>query len=171
MIMAITSWVSTNSLYHPVHVSVTNIELKKAEQKIEYSIRIFADDFEYALIHHYNKEISLTDSITAEEKNLVLMYLNNAFGIIVDDQKHLPACGDLKFNDESTWIFCEVKLENKEIEKIRLVNRLLIDFFPDQTNLTVFSADDYQAGFQFDRLSHETEIDMSLIKNNKVQNQ
>ncbi|MFO7657770.1 MAG: DUF6702 family protein [Bacteroidales bacterium] len=168
---ALASFMNVSFAYHPVHVSVTNIELKKSEQKIEYSIRIFADDFEYALMHLYEKEIALTDSVSEEEKKLVLMYISAGFGIEVDGIKQVPECGEIKYHDQSAWIFCEINLTDNEIKKIKVINRLLIDFFPDQTNLTVFSADEYQAGFQFDLTNHETEIDMGTIKNGKVQNQ
>lgn len=144
--------------YHPVHVSVTNIELKSSEYSIEYSIRIFADDFEYALIHLFEKEISFKDGISPEEQKLVVDYINSRFGIIVDDLKCQPEILDIMVQDNSTWLYFRALLPEKEINTIKITNQVLLDFFPDQTNLIIFTIDEKQTGYTFDYLNQETEI-------------
>jgi hypothetical protein len=147
--------------FHPVHVSVTNIEIDTSKQKIEYSIRIFSDDFAYALEHYYEKDIIFTDGISREEKEIVTDYINNMLDIVINGSKCLPEYRNFETLDNSLWVYCDILLNEKEISSLKIINKLMLDFFVDQTNLTIINMNGKQTGYTFDYLNQEAEIELN----------
>ena len=159
--------------YHPVHYSVTNIQIDTAGQKIEYSVRIFADDFTYAINHHYDKDIMLDDGISDMEKGVVTDYINCSFEIIINDSKCSPEYQKIETLENTLWIYFTVPLTDKEISSgkgmhcekeiisMKIINRLLLDLYPDQTNLTILTINGKQMGYTFNYMKHEAEIDIN----------
>jgi hypothetical protein len=146
--------------FHPVHVSVTNIEIDTAKQKIDYSVRIFADDFAYAIEHLYEKDIALDDGISDMEKEIVTDYTTKMFEIVINGTKCLPECQKIESMDNSLWIFFNVRLTENDISSLKVINRLLLDLFFDQTNLTIVNLNGKQTGYTFNYLNQEAEINV-----------
>ena len=48
-----------NSLMHPVHVSITNVDYLQNENKVELSIKVFKDDFQLLFVHLYQLNLVL----------------------------------------------------------------------------------------------------------------
>ena len=155
-------------MHHPYRVSVTNIELDTMQHKINYSIRMFSDDLQHSLTHFYEKDFFFTDSISQEDKKLVLKYIDTGFGIIMDGIKLNAECTDIKVEDNSTWLYFNGPLPEKQINKIKLVNRMLLDMFLDQTNLIIFSVGELQKGYTFNYLTQEIEIDLNRLCNSDL---
>ena len=147
--------------FHPVHVSVTNIEINTARQEMNYSVRIFADDFAYALEHHYEMDISFSDGISGAEQEIVIKYINDMFVMSVDDSLCTPECKKIETIDNSLWIHFKVMLAETEISSLKVTNKLLLDFFPDQTNLTIFTINGKQMGYTFDYINREANISVN----------
>ena len=147
--------------FHPVHVSVTNIEIDTAKQKIEYSIRIFADDFAYAIEHLYEKNVLPDDGISEMEKEIVTDYVNNMFELVINGSKCLPECQRIEAMDNSLWIYFNIMPAEKEISSLKVINKLLLDLFVDQTNLTIITINGKQMGYTFNYLNQEAEIDVN----------
>ena len=146
---------------HPVHVSVTNIDVNTSKQEMSYSIRIFANDFEYALQHYYEKDIRLEDGISEDEKTIVIAYMDNAFKMQVNGFKCTPVCNNIAVQDNSIWIFFNSVLPAKELTSFKIRNTLLLDFFGDQTNLTIVTIDGKQSGYTFNYADREAEIQLN----------
>ena len=146
---------------HPVHVSVTTIEIDTAKQKMEYSIRIFSDDFAYALEHFYEKDILFTDGISETEKEIVIDYVNSMFEMDINGSKCVPEYQKMETMDNSLWIHFKVMLAETKISSLKVTNKLLLDFFPDQTNLTIFTINGKQMGYTFDYTNREANISVN----------
>ncbi len=156
--------------FHPVHVSVTNIEIDTVKQQIDYSVRIFADDFAYAIEHLYEKSIALDDGISDKEKEIVIDYTNKMFEIIINGAKCLPECRKIESLDNSLWIYFNVRLKENNISSLKVINRLLLDLFFDQTNLTIVNLDGKQTGYTFNYLTREAEISIDEAGPNAKRN-
>lgn len=146
---------------HPVHVSVTNIEIDTETRKIEYSVRIFADDFAYAIEHLYEKSVRFDDGISEMERETVTGYINSLFKIIINGSKCSPECQKIETADNSLWIHFDIQMTEIEITSLKVVNRLLLDLFVDQTNLTIITMNGKQMGYTFNYLNQEAEIDVN----------
>lgn len=146
---------------HPVHVSVTNVDVNTSKQEMNYSIRIFANDFEYALQHYYEKEIKLEDGISEDEKTIVITYVNAAFMMQVNGIKCTPVCNNIDVQDNSIWLYFNTSLPAKDITSFKIINKLLLDFFGDQTNLTIVTIDGNQSGYTFNYSDREAEIQLN----------
>ena len=125
---------------------------------MNYSIRIFSDDFVYALEHFYEKDILLADGISETEKEIVMDYVNSMFEIDLNGSKCVPECRKIEKMDISLWIHCNVLLAEKEISSLKVINKLMLDFFIDQTNLIIIDLNGKQMGYTLDYLNQEAEI-------------
>ena len=139
------------AMLHPLHFSVTNIEYNKNNKSFDISLKIFTDDLENAINKNYGKKLNLSqDDKNNDTNKLIKKYINNNFSIIVDDKKMNEknfVFKDVKFNENSTWIYYEYK-KIKKIKTVSIKNSILMDIFNDQTNLIIFKYLDCQKGFQ-----------------------
>ena len=49
-----------SSMYHPVHVSVTNMDIDSESGMITVSIKLFSDDFEELIFTKYGRKLEIT---------------------------------------------------------------------------------------------------------------
>src|SRR5690606_12841169 len=81
----------TQSLVHPIHVSVTEVEMDEKDKRLEIMMRVFADDLELALRKAFNKpDLDILSISEAERDRLVSQYLTTRFRVSLDNkqQKH-----------------------------------------------------------------------------------
>ena len=130
-------WLSyeKKEIFHPIFVSVTEIEHNAKEKSLEISCKIFTDDFEKTLRKHYTEKIDLLD-----EKLKVPM------GRIVNDyiQKHLSVNADGKkitlqfigFEQQEEGIISYFQVNNIAfVKNISVFNNLLYDFSARQMGI------------------------------------
>lgn len=146
--------------FHPIHVSVTNIEIDTAKKKLEYSVRIFVEDFTYAIEHLYDKDILLNDGISDMEKEIVADYVTGLFEIVINGLKCLPECKKIETLDNCLWIYFDILISEKEIRSLKVINKLLLNLYVDQTNLTIITLNGKQMGYSFNHMNQEAEIDI-----------
>lgn len=143
-------------LCHPIHVTLTNIEIFDTEEKGEITFKIFSDDFEIALENYSGHDLIInSDNETNELDTIISSYINSNFSIIFDNKKH-----DLQFlsknnNHEATWLNFKITGIHT-YDKINIKNTLLLDLYDDQKNLLIFKKGKLQKGFNLS--SRETEI-------------
>jgi hypothetical protein len=134
--------------FHPVHVSVTNVELNSIEKTITYSVRVYSEDVEYAIIHRYDREISLKE-INHEEKLWISNYFSEALKIKLDDIAVESDLKDVKHDDDLIWFFFEGHWPKKKFKDVTVENKILLDLYFDQTNLLILTIDGNEKGFTF----------------------
>lgn len=145
------------NLMHPVHVSVTNVEMTSAKNTVSFSIRLYMEDFEYALIHKYNKEITLPD-ISEEEQKFVNDYLKENFQIKLGEEVLEFAFENYKTDGELIWLF--YKGEAKKVTNtVTIENKVLLDLYTDQTNLLIMSIDGKEKGYTFNISNQKVNIE------------
>lgn len=120
---------------HPIHVSTSNIEFNKQDNKFEVTCSIFTDDFEAALAKQYNAKTDLTKAEMHKAMDaLVERYLAANLFIRADDKP-------VKLNYlgyEIDHEYAEVYLESDQLPQVKKVDvevSLVYNLFDDQMNI------------------------------------
>lgn len=130
---------------HPIYVSVAEIEYKTQNHSLEISLKLFADDLEYALSKIKGKKIEI--GTTKEHPNatdFIVEYIKNHFILTVNesnlDYKYIGREVD-KSDIFAIWIY--IKADNIPIsaEALTIKNDILLSFFRTQTNIITYKQD------------------------------
>jgi hypothetical protein len=148
---------------HPVHVSVTNLDLDPAGGKVELSVKIFADDFQDLILHKYGVQLNIIeqedpgDNITAVNE-----YMQEALQLVFNGNETVDLqFVDAKLNEEAIWLFYSYNHHSK-IRKVDIVNRVMLEKFNDQTNLMIVTFNEKQNGYRLDNKT--TDLSFNIKK-------
>jgi hypothetical protein len=144
-------------LAHPIHISVVNLDVFPDSGKIDYSIRIFYEDFQTFINHKYNTRIDFNNQsrMTFKEQQSVIDYISKAFRIADDNFSIIePEFLSWKIEDESIWLFFCAKLSDN-CNKLYIYNELLLDLFSDQTNYVIYRNAEEENGIEFNKRKTE----------------
>jgi hypothetical protein len=143
---------------HPLHLSITNITYENGKLKI--SMKTFHDDWEVAYFHYHG---TLIDFSTEENRKnpWLSSYLEDRFAIS-SKEGEAPiglSIDSIFINDDSMQIEMRADLRGKP-NSLYIYNALLIDIFPDQSNLVIFEFKENEIGMKFDirKLREEVEL-------------
>lgn len=152
----LTVWLLCSSWLHPVHVSVTNLDLDPARGKVELSVKIFADDFQDLILHKYGVQLRIIEQEDPGDKiSAVNEYIQEALQLVFNGEE----TADLQFvdaelNEEAIWLFYKYEHHGK-IRKVDIVNRVMLEKFNDQTNLMIVTFNEKQNGYRLDNKTTE----------------
>ena len=129
-----------SSWYHPIHVSVTNIELDPDAGKIELSVKIFSDDFQDMILRQYGVMLNLVEQEDPGERiNVINGYIADALKVEINGKVTIDAgFTRSELNEEAIWLYYEYEYD-KRIRRMKVDNRIMLDHFDDQTNLVIVS--------------------------------
>ena len=147
---------------HPVHVSVTNMEYFPDRQEIEFSTKIFMDDFQLLFIHlkELNIDFENADSVKKYQSD-INSYIDSHLKLTINDTDRVFIPNGFKKNNEAIWLNYKLEI-NEEIKTIRIINTILLDLYFDQKNLFIFKADDIEKAYQFNIKNREYNIDFNV---------
>jgi hypothetical protein len=136
---------------HPIHVSVTNIDLDPDVGKMELSVKIFADDFQDLILHKYSVQLKLMDKELPGDK---IIFVNRYIGETLKIEINGKEIEKFKFekselNEEAIWLHYSYD-HGSGIRKINVRNILMNEKFDDQTNLLIISYNGTQNGYRMD---------------------
>ena len=122
-------------VFHPIHVSTTNIEFNKQDSKLEVICTIFTDDFEAALAKQYPGKIDLNRAdMHAAMDALVKKYVMVNLQIKTTDvPANLNYLG-FEINREAVDVYLESE-KTPAFKKIGVNVSLLHNLFDDQINI------------------------------------
>ena len=122
-------------VFHPIHVSTTNIEYNGKDNKLEVICTIFTDDFEAALAKQYHAKTDLSKPEMHKAMDaLVKSYLNSNLQIKAGDAAVKLNYLGFEINREAT----DVYIESDKIPVVRKIEAdvsLLHNLFDDQINI------------------------------------
>ncbi|UCH13374.1 MAG: hypothetical protein JSV22_09680 [Bacteroidales bacterium] len=137
---------------HPVHVSITNIDINSELNTTEISCQFFADDFQSIVQYKQNTELVLVRNKELSQSNINAIndYIYSAFEIKINNKEKISLDFKSKKQDEALiWLYYEGKIPINNITSITLVNELMLDLYEDQTNLVIVNIDGQQKGYTF----------------------
>ncbi|RXK48091.1 DUF6702 family protein [Aquirufa rosea] len=124
---------NAKELVHPFHTSVTECVYNEKEKTWEIAIRLFQDDLELGLSAFHSKKISFEKTPNMDE--LLESYIRKHFGFQVNKQLQTPYRWiGWEPNPDVIWVYLEIPTD-QDLAGVFIMNDLLIEQFPDQTNL------------------------------------
>lgn len=155
-------WINFCSVsFHPLYVSITNLDVDAQEKSIAGSLRIFTEDLETVLHNKYSVHAWLgTSSEHAEGRRLLVEYVNERFSISVNRNEKLNVSVDsMKIIEDAMWFYIKA-VSSQPIHFVEIENRILTDFFERQTNLVIIGIEGKEKGFKLDRKKHKIELSL-----------
>jgi len=123
------------SLVHPMHVSVTEIEMDEKDTRLEIMMRVFIDDLELTLKEDFKDpslDILNPSKLTVDQ--MMTTYLGVHFNIMLDDKKQIIKYLGHEKDNEAFVFYLEVS-KVKKWKSIQVQNDIITEFYSDQSNL------------------------------------
>ncbi len=151
------------NIMHPVHVSVSNIEYRKDENKMIMSYKIFAKDLEASVKKTEKIVLGLKKEKPNKDVNKYLKkYIQNHIQFIADgdtiNNENLKL-NSWKTKDAAVWIYAEIPMPTIK-NKLQMKNTIMTDFLTHQTNLVIFVSGKKEKGYTFN--NHTTLLDLDF---------
>ena len=122
---------------HPFYVSMTEIEWKPAEKKLELAIRMFTDDLEKALAADCRCKTDLAAKANESAMNKLLAdYIGRNLRISIAKESAKMIFLGREKEDESTWSYFEILADSPGAVEVK--NTLLFSTQEKQVNLIRF---------------------------------
>ena len=132
---------SVNLLWHPFHVSVTDIQHNAQEKSVQVSQKIFLDDLEVGLKKFYKLEY--LDTYKPEDPvaldSLVGKYLKRKVFFTINGKEHSFKYLGSEVEGDARWCFYEITGVEK-VDKVDITNVTLMEVFDDQQNIVHFKS-------------------------------
>jgi hypothetical protein len=133
--------------WHPLHISVTNIDYAKNEGQIDISVKLFRDDFELVLYQKYQQQINFEDGPSQVTTDSIIgRYVEDNFKLEVDRHKVKLILKDKKIEEGSVWLNYMIDVNHK-VGELKIENSLLTDLYNDQKNLVIVNFGTQHKGF------------------------
>jgi hypothetical protein len=122
--------------FHPIHLSITEVDHNEKSKALQITSRIFIDDLELSIRSKVNEEeldiLEPGKGRTTDE--LVKAYLNDVIKFKVD--KKAVKINYLGHEIEGPAMICYVEIENvKKFSTIEVTNKVNLETHDDQSNL------------------------------------
>lgn len=130
---------TSSSIVHPIHISVSEVNFKSQEQRVEVSIKIFTDDLEDGIEDLMNQPIALNaDNESEHADKKISQYLNYNFNIELNDKEKLSLQFIGKeYVEDAIWCYLEGNTPTNTTS-FNIKNSILNPYFDDQQNIIHF---------------------------------
>jgi len=120
---------------HPIHVSVTEIEMDEKDKRLEIMMRVFADDLELTLRQATNQpELDLLSQTKKTRDEIVSKYLMSHFNISLDGKAQKKVY--LGHEQEDVALIFYIEIPNvKKWKTIQIKNDIIMEMHADQSNI------------------------------------
>lgn len=120
---------------HKYYLSLTEVTINSEKHTLDVSSKLFIDDLESELGKIENKKIDLSIALKSKEvEQLLFNYLNKNFKINVGGKLQKLEYVGYEIENDAIWCYMEVA-HFKEKGTISILNTLLYERFPEQSNL------------------------------------
>ena len=144
-------------LFHPIHVSVTEIEFDEKEKSLEIMMRVFADDLEDTMRKHVNQPdldiFSPPAGMTIDK--MMAGYLTSHFKVSLDNKAQKASYLGHE-READTFVFYIEVTNVRKWNTIQIHNDILTEVFDDQSNLVHVTVKDEVKSL---RLTRDTPAD------------
>jgi hypothetical protein len=145
---------------HPVHVSVTSLDINTEKDTVFISQKMNTEDFKLLFEHLYEKIIKPLPGkdFSQNELDLINGYMKDAF-VLESANTRLPLSFVRKDQDEeSIWLYYTCPMPPNNVNSFMLTNSLLLQLFEDQTNLVIVTYMGADTGYTFNYDKWKSEI-------------
>lgn len=122
-------------LLHPMHVSVTEIEMDEKEKRLEIMMRVFMDDLEVTLRENFKKpEMDILNPVGLTVDQMMQVYLKSHFKISLDTKPIVTKYLGHEQEGDAFIFYIEV-VNVKKWTTITVQNDIITETYGDQSNL------------------------------------
>ncbi len=154
-VLSIILAIGGQSFAHDWYISITTIRYNQEKKSFEVEVKLTAHDLEKAVKLHYNQDLKLGgEKEHPQSDKIISNYLNNYLDLWVNGAKSKLEFSSKSFigkeveNDENMWIYLEFKAP-RVLKNITVKNRILMDTFPGQQNITHVENGDQKQSYTF----------------------
>ena len=139
---------------HPIHLAVTEIVFKNKSAQVVH--KIFIDDLEKHIEKNEKKkgkDVKLnlnTDKQSLESEALIQKYLRENFNIKINNKVFAPKYLGSEFETDAIWVYEEIENVG-EPGKIEIFNKILLEFYNDQTDFVHVKVNDKKQSARFEK--------------------
>jgi hypothetical protein len=146
--------------HHPLHVSLTSIDISRENQEATLSFKFFTDDLSLLFFHLYERELRPEPDKDLSPTQLlwVNQYLTRTFQLVSGKDTLVLDYIRKEMNEESIWLYYKTKLPAGKALPLTLTNQLMLDLYEDQTNLVIVNDGSTEQGFTFNYAMRKAEI-------------
>lgn len=127
--MQLAAWV------HPMHVSVTEIEMNDKEKRMEIMMRVFIDDLEVTLRRNFKQpELDVLEPKGQSLDALMQSYLQPRLKVALDGKPQVIKYLGHERDHEAFVFYIEVE-KVKKWKSIQVQNSIITEIYDDQSNL------------------------------------
>ncbi|MDR1667327.1 MAG: hypothetical protein LBS03_06520 [Bacteroidales bacterium] len=154
-------WFHCSVLFHPVYVSVANMDIDASGEGIALSLKVFADDMETVLHNKYNIDGWIgAPQEHRDSRRLIGEYLSERLVIEANRKERvLMHIDSMSIHEEALWIYMKGK-SGETIRHLTIENRVLTDFFRQQTNLVIIGTGKKEEGYSLNRNHYKIEVSL-----------
>lgn len=125
-------------LFHPNHVSVTDIVLNSKSKTMEVTIRLFAEDVENVIRKYHESQFNLDENtVDGVANETMAKYISDHFKLSIENSGVEIRFLGMELKDD--MVFCY--LESSQVESsgtLKIENTLLVDIQEEQVNFNHF---------------------------------
>ncbi|SDD23104.1 DUF6702 family protein [Niabella drilacis] len=127
------------AVWHPFHVSASEIEYNSKTKRLEISTKIFTDDFESVLARVYKTPVDFSNkSRKSALDELVARYITTHLSIRSNGQVQRLKFFGWEVDHEAVYVYTTADATTFSTRNITVENTILYDLFGDQVNIVHF---------------------------------
>ena len=138
-----------SSMFHPLRLSVTMMDIDPETGEVELSIKLFSDDFEDLIFKKYGVQLYITSlSDPGDKIEVVNRYIAEALHCSINGDA--PASLEFiesRLNTEAIWLTYSYKHQGR-IQKMKVINTLMLELFKNQSNILTVSYNDRKYNYR-----------------------
>jgi hypothetical protein len=140
---------TANEEMHKYHLSKTLVEYNEQEQAIQVSMHLFIDDLEEALRQQGNDKLFIcTKKEAADAEVHMEKYISENFQLTVNDEVIEWNFLGKEASEDLIGVWCYIEFIGvTELKSIGISNKLLLEVFEDQKNITQISGPEKKGGY------------------------
>jgi len=152
ILFIIFNWFITLDFYaglHEFHLSRTEINYDSQTHEVQIAVHLFIDDFESALTKSGSKKLYLcTPKEVVSADDDIKMYINKNMIVYISGQPVPATLLGKETSQDKMAVWCYLEISNvKNITEVTIENKLLIELFNDQKNITDFTVNKKRNSF------------------------
>jgi hypothetical protein len=125
---------------HPYYMGVTEIKHNANSQKLEISIKLFANDLELALKKEFHKSLDVFNG-SVDNNNVILnTWCNAHFNLKINSSPHQLIFLGYEIQEDVCWLYLEIPILTSVIKQVDVRQDMLYMHFKDQMHIVSFAS-------------------------------
>lgn len=130
-----TQYIIISLMLHPMHLSVTEIEMDDEEKRLEIMMRVFMDDLEVTLREEFkNLDLDIENPKGLSVDQMMSDYLKVHFKVVLDGKQQTTSYLGHEQEGQAFIFYIEVS-KVKKWKTIQVMNDIIMETYHDQSNL------------------------------------